>query len=236
MKRFFYRLVLCVVLLMGAADDAAAQVDTTEVQDRDVWQLSGLVVNKETLEPIPYARAGVVHTRRSTTANEQGFYSLPVTLSDTLYFFALGYKPSFMSVKDYLSQYEGDAGSGYIYAINYLTEDSINLQTVNIWPWDTPTELRTALLEARSPHETEMAYARDNLDPKLMDELVQGLSADTDERLIAARAAYYNQYMTAHVAPTASLLNPIAIFSLLKYINDKTKEKKRNQNLNSWEE
>jgi hypothetical protein len=231
-KHFLFSLTLLV-----SASPVFAQSDSTQAEaEREVWQLSGLIVNQESMDPIPFARLGVLHTRRTSIASDQGFYSIPVTLDDTLYFFCLGFKPSFLVIKEYLTSYEGDAGSGYIYCINYLKEDSISLETISIWPWDTPMELRTALLENKSSHEDELAFARDNLDPQVMEELMKGLPADTDERLNAARSAYYNRYLSAHVAPTASLLNPMAIFALLKYINEKTKEKKRTQDLNTWEE
>ncbi|MEM7656950.1 MAG: carboxypeptidase-like regulatory domain-containing protein, partial [Bacteroidota bacterium] len=103
-------------------------------QNPNVYQFSGLVISSSSNEPIPFARIQVNHTRRGAVSNSEGFYSIPVGLGDTLYFNHLGYHPSQMVVLDYLEQYQGDQ-SQYIYAINYMLEDSFAIDTVTIFPY-----------------------------------------------------------------------------------------------------
>jgi hypothetical protein len=153
--------------------------------------------------------------------------------SDTLYFSSLGFLTTQFIFADYLKEYSGDANSSYIYAINYLAEDSIILTGITIFPYNTPGKIRTAIIETEVPEDVESANARDNLSPKVMDVLIHGLKVDEGERVMVARQLYYNQQMHKNVAPTMPLFDPIAVYQLLRYINEKTKTRKE-KDLNYW--
>jgi CarboxypepD_reg-like domain len=202
-------------------------------QTKMVYQLSGLIVDKATHEAIPYAQVRVNNSRRGTVANGDGFYSIPLVESDTLYFSSLGYLTTYFIFADYLKEYAGDDNSSYIYAINYLAEDSIILTGITIFPYNTPGKIRTAIIETEVPEDVESANARDNLSPKVMDVLIHGLKVDEGERVMVARQLYYNHQMHKNVAPTMPLFDPIAVYQLLRYINEKTKTRKE-KDLNYW--
>ena len=222
-----------VLFLLSLAAPALLHAQTDSLGPR-IWQLSGMVVNKATREPVPYATVKVYHSRRAISANTEGFYSLPVMEDDTIVFVALGYKPSFLVMRQYLAEYMGNKESDYLYAINYMPEDSIQLAAVRIYPYNTPEALRTAIVQANSLMPLEEKYARNNLDPKLLDELVKTIPVDGEERASVAQRIYLDQAMHRNVVPTVGI-NPVAIYQLLKYINDKSKEK-RDKDLNYWEE
>jgi hypothetical protein len=122
-----------------------------------------------------------------------------------------------------------------LYAINYLIEDSINIPVVEIFPYDTPGELRTAIVELDLPERFESRNARENLDPLVMDDLIANLSIDKGERMNVGRQLYYYRHQTRSIAPTANIFDPIAVYQLLKYINDKSTERK-NKDLNYWQD
>lgn len=198
-----------------------------------VFQLSGLIINTRSQDPVPYARVSVNKTRRGTFANLEGFYSLPVLATDTVYFSSLGYKTSFLVVSDYLENYKGDPNSPFIYAINYMEEDSIVLPALVIFPYNNANELRTALIETEVPDLMENINARNNLNPDVMDVLIQNMKVDEGERVMVARQMYYNEQQQQHVAPTMTLFDPIAVYRLLNYIHTKTKER-RTKDLEYW--
>ncbi|MCB9231747.1 MAG: hypothetical protein H6581_08790 [Bacteroidia bacterium] len=209
-------------------------------QDEDdgkpkVYQLSGMVLNKSNFEPIPYATVRIIHTRRGIIANNEGFFSIPVVEEDTLIFMSLGHRPSILIMKNYLENYLGDKKSPYVYAINYLQEDTIHLQGVTIFPYDTPEKLKTALLAMGSQKTLEEKYAEDNLDPELLDDFISNMELDNDERYIVGRQIYYQQYQQKSMMPVMPLFDPVAVYRLLKYITDKAKEK-REKDLNYWED
>ncbi len=210
-------------------------VGASHAQLKRVYQLSGLIVNKGTSEAVPYVQVRVNNSRRGTVCNGDGFYSIPVSEMDTIYFSSLGFRTTRFVFANYLKEYQGDANSAYVYAINYIEEDSITLAGITIFPYNTPGKLRTAIIETDVPEDIESANARDNLNPKVMDVLIGSLKIDEGERVMVARQLYYNQQMHSRVAPTMPLFDPIAVYQLLRYINEKAKIRK-DKNLNYWNE
>lgn len=204
-------------------------------QTKRVFQLSGLVVNKSTHEAVPYVQVRINNSRRGTIANSDGFYSIPVVENDTIYFASIGFRTTRFVFANYLKEYQGDPNSAYVYAINYIEEDSIYLADVVIFPYNTPGKLRTAIIETEVPEGVESSNARDNLNPKVLDVLMGSLRIDEGERVMVARQLYYNQQMHKNVVPTMPLFDPIAVYQLLRYINEKAKIRK-DKNLNYWNE
>jgi hypothetical protein len=205
----------------------------SQAQIKRVYQLSGLIVNHATHEAIPYVQVRVGNRRGGTVCNLEGFYSIPVVATDTIYFSSIGFHRTEMVVSEYLKEYQGDPNSPYVYAINYLEEDSITLGIVDIFPYNTPGKLRTAIIETDVPEDVESVNARNNMNPKVMDQLIQSLTVDEGERVMVARQMYYNQQMQSRVAPTMTLFDPLAVYRLLKYINDKAKVRKA-KSLEYW--
>lgn len=193
-------------------------------QEPKVYQLSGMVLSATTGEPIPYVSIRVGKTRRGTVANADGFYSLPVVRGDTLYFSALGYKRGRFIVSEYLQAYTGDTTEGFVYAVNYLTEDTIELPTVRISAIRTPEELKTALLNI--PLETQTQVARDNVSPELIAYFLQNLPLDPQERIKVAEQRYRDIYYQRTLRPTYPILDPIAAYRLVKYLTEKAQIKR----------
>lgn len=200
--------------------------------DPRVYQFSGLIISKQTSEAIAYVRVQVNHTRRGAISNSEGFYSIPVGLGDTLYFSHLGYHKTSLVVLDYIEEYQGDK-SQYIYAINYMLEDSFSLDTVVIFPYDTPEELRTAVINLNIPSTAE-DIARENLDPQTLHAIMETLPVDGGERLLVARQMYYDSYQRKNLLPTVGF-DPITATRLLQYVVEKAKRRK-NKDLNYWED
>jgi len=218
--------VFFLVLFLGA------QVLQAQKRDR-VYQLSGLVISQGNQEPVPFARVSVNRTRRGGFANVEGFYSIPVLASDTVYLSSIGYRNTRFVVQDYLDDYHGDPSSPYIYAINYLNEDSIVLPDIMMFPYNNAAELRTALIQTDVDEAIESINARENLNPDVMDVLIENLNVDAGERVMVARQLYYNEQQQQGVAPTATLFDPMAVYQLLNYIHKKTKER-RTKDLDYW--
>lgn len=218
---------LCVALLMLPLL-TQAQSQPPQVQ---VYQLSGMVISKTSNEPISYARVRINHSRNGVLSNSEGYYSIPVTADDTLYFSHLGYHPSTLVVQDYIDSYRGN--KQYLYVINYMLEDSLTLDTVLIFPYDTPEELRTAVMNLDVLNNSPDQIASQNLDPAVLHRLMETMPVDGGERLMVARQMYYDYYQNKNLIPTAGL-DPITITRFLQYVVQKTK-KQKNKDLNYWE-
>lgn len=202
-------------------------------QADQVFQITGMVVSETTDSAIAYARIQVNHSRRGALANENGFYSIAVNLRDTLYFSHIGYHDSKLLVADYIRGYQGDR-SQYIYVVNYMLEDTFSLAEVVIFPYNTPEELRTAIVNLSNSESLLERAARENLDPQRLHAIMQELPVDGNERLMVARQMYYQQYQQENLIQTAAI-DPIAAARLLQYIVDKAKTRKR-RDLNYWTE
>ncbi|MCB0846918.1 MAG: carboxypeptidase-like regulatory domain-containing protein [Bacteroidetes bacterium] len=199
----------------------------------NVYQISGMVISKTNGEPIPYVRVQVNHTRHGAVSNSEGFYSIPVGLGDTLYFTHIGFHESKLIIRDYMETYKGDK-SQYIYVVNYLLEDDYYLDPVNIFPYDTPEELRTAVVNMEVITNSPEQIARQNLDPETLHTIMETLPVDGGERLMVARQMYYDYYQTKNLIPTIGF-DPVAATRLLQYIVDRSK-KKKNKDLNYWQD
>ncbi|MFK7969923.1 MAG: carboxypeptidase-like regulatory domain-containing protein [Bacteroidia bacterium] len=196
-----------------------------------VYQLSGLIISRTSMEPVPYATLQINHSLRGAVSNEQGFFSVPVTEKDTLYFRHLGFSESKLLVKDYLKEYKQEKNI-YLYVIQYIKEDTFTLDPVVIFPYKTPEELKTAVLNM-DPQGTPDAIARENLSPEIIDAIIKTLPKDAGERLQVGQQMYYDYYRTRSLIPTAGL-DPIAAMRLLQYVAEKAKKRKA-KDLNYWE-
>ena len=222
MKKYLYFLGLLLLPMFSLAQ---------QTPQSDVFQLSGLVIGRGSLEPVPYVTLQINHSLRGAVTNEEGFFSIPVTARDTVYFRHLGYGESRLVVKDYIKEYKQD-NSVYLYAIQYIKEDTFTLKPVTIFPYKTPEELKTAVLNM-DPEGTPDAIARENLNPEIIDAIIKTLPKDAGERLMVGQQMYYDYYRTRSLMPTAGL-DPLAAMRLLQYVADKAK-KRKGRDLNYWE-
>ncbi len=200
-----------------------------------VYQLSGLVIARGSGEPVPFTLVKVLNARRSTAANEDGFYSLPVLATDTLLFQSLGYRPSRLIMADYLARYAGDKDVPYVYEVHYLAEDSLVLPKVTIFPYRTPEELRTAMLNMPMLDNSPDAIARANLAPEVLAAYAENLPVDAQERRAAAAQQYYMNYRYNSGMATIGLFDPFAVARMIGYMKRKSKEEERKK-LDYWPE
>lgn len=219
------------ILLLGIS---TAWCQEGGITAKKVHQLSGLILDKDTQEPIPFVKVRVNHSRRGMYSTFEGYFSLPLVEEDTLYFFSIGYFPTKLIIKDYLESYEGDKSSNYLYALIEMKNDPVTLPTVRITPYDTRDKLRAAILNMGTDPNSASALASENLDPEVMKPYYDNMEIDQGERQMVSRQLYYQQYRQQNVIPVAPLVDPISLINYVNQINRKTK-KKKDKDLNYWE-
>lgn len=202
-----------------------------ELPKERVYQMSGMILTQENDSSIAYAKVQINHSRQGTLTNAEGFYSIPVREQDTLYFTHLGHHPGRLIIRDYLRQYK--TTSQYLYSVTYLRRDTLTLPIVKIFPYDTPEELKTAVVNMDILHDSPEAIARQNLDPDVIHAIIQTLPKDGEERLMVARQMYYDYYQNRNLMPGVGL-DAVAAMRLLQHIVQKSK-KRKNKDLNYWE-
>ena len=197
-----------------------------EAQTDKVYQLSGMVLNRSTHQPVPYVRIVTHRGDRYAIAGPEGFYSLPVTPKDSLYFQCIGYKTSKLSVAAYLKNYENAEKETYIYAIHFMDVDTLLLPDVIITPYKTRADIRNALVFSNSPYLDAAQAAQANLSPELMSFLMGSLPKDEGERLAVAQQRYVTMLSQQSNRATVTIVDPVAVYSLIKHISKKSKARK----------
>ncbi len=202
------------------------------VKNKEIYQLSGLVINKKTNEPIPFVQVVIHNSRRGTIANETGFFSLPVSKNDTVLFHSIGFKDAKLILSNYLKSYELDPQNPYIYVIEYLIEDTIQLPSITITPFQNAEELKTAILNVPLPSERLDQISQNNLDPALLKYFMKTLEVDDKERNRAVTQWYQYQYQRQRLAPMVPL-DPLTLARLINHLVQQSKAKKP-KNYDYW--
>ncbi len=128
-----------------------------EKNEETLIQFSGVVVSSDSLSPVPFATILVKNTSRGTTSDYYGYFSFVAKTGDTLVFSSIGYKKVNFVVYDSL---EGNRYS----LIQTMYRDTVNIETVNIYPWPTPQQFKEAFLALDIPDD-DIEIARKNLAP-----------------------------------------------------------------------
>ncbi len=197
MKQAF--LFLCVLCLSAAISNG--QTVTPKVDQRQLIQFSGVVLDQDSLTPIPFVSIVVKGTQRGAVSDLYGFFNMIIRPGDELEFYAITHKNRSYKVPDTLKQ-------KYYYAIQVLDKDTINLPPIEVYPWPTKEDFRRAFL-ALDLNETDAERADKNLLRDEMSYLERTQPASASESYKIAMQAYYTKVYTSGQQPVNNLLNPI---------------------------
>lgn len=176
-------------------------IDLSIAQNPDIYQLSGFVKSEDN-EGLPFVHIIVKNHRRGTISDFEGFFSLVVEKNDTLIFSSIGYKKSSFLV--------GDTVSFHDYFITKVLEiDTITLNEMIIFPWNTYEQFKEAFLKLDAPQD-DIDRAIKNF--ALIEDQLRLYPADSDPSLNYKyfMQQTYNQIYYAGQLPPNNLLNPIA--------------------------
>ncbi|MGZ4043921.1 MAG: carboxypeptidase-like regulatory domain-containing protein [Bacteroidia bacterium] len=190
-------------------------------KEKPLIQFSGVVLDQDSLTPIPLVYIIVKGTKRGTNTDFSGFFSIVVNPGDELEFHAMVYKNRTYKIADTLTQ-------KYYYAVQVLTKDTIDLPQVEVFPWPTKEEFKRAFL-ALNLKDTDVDRAEKNLQLDALTYLERNQGASASENYKYVMLAYYTKAYTAGQQPSISLLNPFAWAQFIdnikkgKYSNKKKK-------------
>jgi hypothetical protein len=182
--------------------------DTT----RNIIQFSGLVVDRDSLNPLPFVAVVVRGTQRGVFGNATGYYSIAVQEKDTLDFYALGYHPAAFVVPDTF------ALSNSYNHVQSLALDTILLREAVVYPWPSKERFKSAFLALDVPTD-DLDRARKNLAQADIVQQAQDIAMDAG---MIAEAANQQQvarnYYAGGTRPN-NLLNPIAWSRFIQAMN-----------------
>jgi hypothetical protein len=169
---------------------------------RDPIQFSGVVVDGDSLAPIPFTTILVRGSNRGTIADYYGYFSFVAQKGDTIDFSAVGYKSVYFVIPDSLVENRYSL-------IQMLFTDTILLRETVIYPWPTKEQFRDAFLNLNLTDD-DFQRAMKNLALADMREKANNLSNDGYSSYKYTMSQYQTKLYNAGQAPTISLFNPVA--------------------------
>ncbi len=203
--------VLSIFLLTFTSFFASAQDRKTVVwQDgkRDLIQFSGVVVEGDSLKPIPYTSILVQNSYRGTVSDYFGYYSFVAQEGDTIQFTAIGFSDAFFIIPDTLTNNKYSL-------IQVMKVDTFNLATTDVYPWPTKEQFKKAFLALELP-EDDMNRADRNMARADARERMTGMAMDASLNYKYSMQQYQSKLYYAGQLPPNNLLNPIAWAKFIK--------------------
>ncbi len=164
-------------------------------------QVSGVVLD-DSLQPIPFVSVMLKGTRSGTVSDFYGFFTIVASPGDEMQFFSINHKPKAYNLSDTLT------GKHYS-IIQILTKDTIQLQTVNVFPWPSKEQFKRAILNL-DLSDTDIERAYKNMNNEDVRASIVGGKMDASANYKMRMQQQYTRLYTAGQYPSVNLLNPVA--------------------------
>lgn len=188
---------LLTLLLVCSINSAQAQGG-----EKQLVQLSGLVLTSDSLIGVPYATVIVKGTGRGTVSNGQGFFSIVAAQGDELIFTSIGFNNGYYKIVDTLDEQRYSI-------VQLMTPDTIFLPETMVFPWPTKDQFREAFLALNIPA-GDIEIAKRNLEKQRLMELGETLAYDPGETAQLYLRSEAQKFYYAGQAPPMNIFNPIA--------------------------
>lgn len=215
-KNFMKRLFI-VFLILFVSTQFFSQ--NNKLSDEKFIQISGVVVDADSLKPVPFVSIIIKGTKRGTITDYYGFFTLVASPGDELQFFSLNHKNGVYKLDDTLKL-------NHYYIIHSLVKDTIVLPSVAVYPWPSKEEFKKAFLNL-DLSETDYDRAAKNLDRKELSYNERNLKMDAQANYQYTMQQQLTKMYSLGQYPTINLLNPIA---WAQFIEAWRKGKFKNQN------
>ncbi len=184
----------------------SAQKSNVTWQDKGsktrVIQFSGIIVDADSLRPVPYASIIIKNSNRGTISDYFGYFSFVAQELDTILFSAISFNGAQFIIPDTLT-------TNRYSLIQVLRSDTVFLKTVNIMPWPSKKDFESAFMKLELP-EDDFMRADKNMARADMKELMTGMAMDASLNYKITQQQYQSKLYYAGQYPPNNLLNPIA--------------------------
>lgn len=183
------------------------QTSTIKTEEKLI-QLSGVVVEGDSLKGVPFTSIVVGKTNHGAVTDYDGFFTLIAKPGDVIEFVNLGYKDAEYTVPDTLK-------ATHYSIVQIIRRDTFTLKEIAVYPWPNKEDFKAAFLK-RNVANTDLDRARQNMAAEQMRELVKGVSMDAYGNYRYAMQQQYNKMYYSGQYPPNNLLNPIAWAQFIK--------------------
>ena len=208
------------IIFVGLLLAVSVTISKAQTEDKDLVQFSGVVLNIDSLHPVPFASIIIKDTYRGTMSDYYGFFSFVARMNDTIVFSSVGYKKTNFVIPDTLTENRYSL-------IQVLLRDTILLKEAVIYPWPTKDQFKNAFLSLNIPDD-DLARAKKNLESQKLQELAENLPPDGSLNYKFTMQQQYSKLYTVGQLPKNNLLNPIAWMQFINaWKNGDFKRKKK---------
>lgn len=193
---------LAVLLVLCVTGTVHAQQTKKDTVKRKIIQFSGVVVNADSLKPIPFTSIIVKHTNRGTSSDYFGFFSFVAQTGDTIVFSNITYKNAEFIIPE-------DLDDNRYSLIQMLSPDTVTLNEAVVYPWPTREQFKEAFLFMHIPAD-DLERARKNLSPEYMAMRAEHLETDPNMAFRMTMFRHNSRLYAAGQLPPNNVLNPIA--------------------------
>ncbi|HET8860093.1 carboxypeptidase-like regulatory domain-containing protein [Marivirga sp.] len=159
-------------------------------QKHDPIHMTGVILNAENLEPVPFTTVLIGDGKSGTVADNSGFFSFLAYPGDTITFRSVGYQVSTFVIPKLL---EGDTYS----LIEMLVRENILLEEVEVYPLPDADFFRKTIVEKGLTDVERQNLNNFNSD---LDKLL--------EKQYEKNSPYYDQWRYARMYETTGLVPP----------------------------
>ena len=209
-------ILLLIVALVGLLGVNYAQEDSN---DNKIIQFSGVILDSDSLQPIPHTTIVVINSNKGTVADINGIFSFVAEQGDSIRFSSIGFKDAYYVIPDTLNTKKYSL-------IQLLSTDTLLLRTHMVYPWPSKEQFKQEFLNTRIPTD-DLDRANANLAQAEMRERMQDMPGSGSENF---KYENYNRSQQAYYAgqyPTWSVLNPIAWAQFIQAWNNGDFKKKK---------
>ncbi|MBK7817071.1 MAG: hypothetical protein IPJ60_05530 [Sphingobacteriaceae bacterium] len=190
---------------------------TCRKKKKNYLQLSGVILDQDSLTPIPFVSI-MVNDKGRAVSDYYGFFTVVVSAGDMVQFLSASHKTRFYKVDDTCSL-------KHYYAIQVLTKDTIQLPVVDVYPWPSKDEFKRAFLSLDLAS-TDYDRADKNLNQQALTYIERTMTVSGSEAYKNTMQNYYTKVYTAGQQPQIQLMNPIAWAQFIDSWRKKNKKEK----------
>jgi len=170
--------------------------------NKKVIQFSGVVVNGDSLQPVPYTNISLKGSNHGTMSDYFGFFSVVAESYDTIVFSSLGFRQSRYIIP-------GDLKENHYSIIQMLQKDTILLKETVIFPWPTVEQFEIAFVNLQVPID-DQERMRINLSQEKIISISSTMPMDANMNYRNSTQQFNTKLYNAGQIPMNNLLNPIA--------------------------
>lgn len=178
-------------------------------QENDhVIQLTGAIVEADSLQPMPFVHLTVKNKLAGTISNYQGFFSLVAQVGDTIQFSSVGYHLNQFILPDSLEKKSYSI-------IHVMLKDTLLLNEFTVFPWPTREQFKYAFMHEDIP-DNGNARAKRNLSRDILMAAAGNVSMDGGTTYKYELQNRYSKLYRGDGYPPNRLLDPFAWSKFIK--------------------